>query len=81
MDYLARGRSDEDRMGYIKPFVDALLPDEDKPGFDEDAARRRSVLEMVIARVNGLGEGNEKGEGSNGIIERNVMQIHEFYGL
>jgi hypothetical protein len=49
-------------MAYIKPFVEVLLPDEDKPGFDEDAERRRSVLQMVIERVNGLGDGNERGE-------------------
>lgn len=61
MDYLARGRSDEERITYIKPFVEALLPKEGKPPFEEDAGRRRSVLNMVIERVSGVGDGNDKG--------------------
>lgn len=61
VDYLARGRSDEERIAYIKPFVEALMPKEGRKPFDEDEARRRGVLEMVLSRVQNMGDGTERG--------------------
>ncbi|KAG8820319.1 hypothetical protein FRC17_010203 [Serendipita sp. 399] len=59
-NYLARNKSDEDRTTFIKPFVEALIPKGDSPSFEEDAGRRREVLEMVIERLSGLGDGADK---------------------
>ncbi len=60
-DYLARPLSEEERTTFIKPFVTALLPDESKKPFEEDAGRRKAVLDLVVERVNGVGEGTDKG--------------------
>jgi len=60
-NYLARGRNDEDRTAFIRPFVDELMPKENQKPLEEDDERRRAVLDMVVQRVNGLGEGTDKG--------------------
>jgi translation initiation factor 3 subunit M len=62
VNYLARPRVDEERVAYIRPFADALLPQEGKKSFDEDQERRKAVLNLVIERVNGVGEGTERGQ-------------------
>ncbi|KAG8807680.1 hypothetical protein FRC19_006390 [Serendipita sp. 401] len=59
-NYLARNKTEEDRTLFIKPFVEALIPREDLTPFEEDPGRRREVLEMVLERMNGVGEGTEK---------------------
>ncbi|CAG7848811.1 Eukaryotic translation initiation factor 3 subunit M {ECO:0000256/HAMAP-Rule:MF_03012} Short=eIF3m {ECO:0000256/HAMAP-Rule:MF_03012} [Serendipita indica DSM 11827] len=59
-DYLARPLSEEERAAFVKPFVTALLPDESKKTFEEDAGRRKAVLDLVVGRVSGLGEGTDK---------------------
>ncbi|KIM29417.1 hypothetical protein M408DRAFT_328690, partial [Serendipita vermifera MAFF 305830] len=58
--YLARGRSDEDRTTFIRPFVDALLPKEGRAAFDESQEARREVLQLVLERTTGIGEGSER---------------------
>ncbi|PVG00481.1 PCI domain-containing protein [Serendipita vermifera] len=60
VNYLARPRVEEERVAYIRPFADALLPQEGKKPFDEDQERRKQVLDLVIERVNGVGEGSER---------------------
>jgi translation initiation factor 3 subunit M len=62
VNYLARPRVDEERVAYIRPFADALLPQEGKKSFEEDQERRKAVLNLVIERVNGVGEGTERGQ-------------------
>ncbi|KAG8812558.1 hypothetical protein FRC18_002894, partial [Serendipita sp. 400] len=59
-NYLARNKTEEDRTLFIKPFVESLIPREDSTPFEEDPGRRREVLEMVLERMNGVGEGTEK---------------------
>jgi len=60
VDYLARGRVDDTRVAYIKPFSDALLPGDDRPPFEESQSRRREVLGLVLREVKGLGDGSDK---------------------
>ena len=61
VNYVAEGRSDEDRAGFVQRFEEALAVKEGEKSLEEDPAHRRKVLELVLAEVRGLGEGSEKG--------------------
>ncbi|KZT05631.1 PCI-domain-containing protein [Laetiporus sulphureus 93-53] len=60
VDYLARGRPEEERPAYVQPFTDILETAEGQPAIEEDEARRKNVFTMVLGEVNGLGDGSEK---------------------
>ncbi|TFK55641.1 PCI-domain-containing protein [Heliocybe sulcata] len=60
VNYIGRGRSDEDRSALIHPFQDALRTAEDATPVAEDAGRRQKILSMVIGQVTGLGDGPDK---------------------
>ncbi|GJE84538.1 PCI-domain-containing protein [Phanerochaete sordida] len=60
VNYLAQGRSDEEKAAFIQPFEDALTVKEGEKSLEEDAERRRNVLKLVLEQITGLGEGSEK---------------------
>ena len=61
VNYLAQGRSDEEKTAFVQPFEDILATPEGQKPFEEDEERRRVVLEKVVAEVKGLGQGSERG--------------------
>lgn len=61
VDYLAQGRTDEERTAFIHTFQNGLTVREGQKPLEEDDERRRKVLLLVLAEVKGLGEGSEKG--------------------
>ncbi|KZP00225.1 PCI-domain-containing protein [Calocera viscosa TUFC12733] len=60
VNYLARGLSQDDRITYIKPYQDVLITPAGGRPIAEDEERRQKTVEMVVAGVKGLGEGNER---------------------
>ncbi|KDQ64446.1 hypothetical protein JAAARDRAFT_28075 [Jaapia argillacea MUCL 33604] len=60
VNYLTRGRSDEERLAFIQPFQDALRTPEGGKPLGEDVERKRKIFAMVLAEVKGLGDGSEK---------------------
>ncbi|KAI0089175.1 PCI domain-containing protein [Irpex rosettiformis] len=60
VNYLAQGRSDEEKATFIQPFENDLTISEGQPPLEEDEERRRAVLEKVVAEVKGLGQGSER---------------------
>lgn len=64
VNYLAQGRSDEEKASFTQPFEDALATAEGQKPFEEDEERRREVFEKVVPEVKGLGQGSERGTSS-----------------
>ncbi|KIL70313.1 hypothetical protein M378DRAFT_156420 [Amanita muscaria Koide BX008] len=60
VDYLVRGRSDEDREALVREFAEAIESKEGQKPFNEDDERRRQVFSRLLSEVKGLGDGNEK---------------------
>ncbi|KZT60753.1 hypothetical protein CALCODRAFT_428714 [Calocera cornea HHB12733] len=60
VNYLARGLSQDDRIAYIKPYQDVLITPAGGKPIAEDEERRQKTVQMVVAGVKGLGEGNER---------------------
>ncbi len=58
VNYIVRGRSEEERGEAIRPFQVALKTQD---GGELDLVRRQTVLSMVLADVKGLGDGSDKG--------------------
>jgi translation initiation factor 3 subunit M len=61
VDYVVRGRSDEEREAAVRPFAEAIKTDESQKPFGEDYDRRRHVFTQLLSEVKGLGDGTEKG--------------------
>ena len=61
VDYVVRGRSDEERQAVIRSFAEAIKADESKKPFGEDYDRRRHVFTQLLSEVKGLGDGTDKG--------------------
>ncbi len=61
VNYLAQGRSDEEKASFSQPFEDALATAEGQKPFEEDEGRRRAVFEKIVPEVKGLGQGSERG--------------------
>ncbi|KAJ8698776.1 hypothetical protein PTI98_005446 [Pleurotus ostreatus] len=57
VNYIVRGRSEEERGEAIRPFQVALKTQD---GAELDLARRQKVLSMVLADVKGLGDGTDR---------------------
>ena len=62
VNYLAQGRSDEEKASFTQPFDDALTTAEGQKPFEEDEDRRRKVVTQVLSEVKGLGSGSEIGK-------------------
>ncbi|KZT24562.1 PCI-domain-containing protein [Neolentinus lepideus HHB14362 ss-1] len=60
VNYIGRGRSDEDRTALIQPFQGALRTAEGAKPIEEDVERRRKILSMVIGEVHGFGDGSDR---------------------
>ncbi|PCH40893.1 PCI-domain-containing protein [Wolfiporia cocos MD-104 SS10] len=60
VDYIARSRPEEERPAFVQPFVDVLETTESQGPIEEDEARRKKVLTMVLGEVKGLGDGSDK---------------------
>ena len=61
MNYLAQGRSDEEKTGYVQSFEEILTTSEGQKPLEEDEERRRRAITLVLKEVNGLGGGSDKG--------------------
>jgi translation initiation factor 3 subunit M len=61
VDYLARGLTEEARIAFIKPFSESLVIKEGEKQSDQDADRRRRIVDLVLAEVKNLGQGSERG--------------------
>ena len=55
VEYLARGRTDDERTAFIKPYQDALLTAEGNLPLPDDKERQRSVILLVLDGVKSLG--------------------------
>ncbi|KAI0340745.1 PCI-domain-containing protein [Trametopsis cervina] len=60
VNYLAQGRSEEEKTSFVQPFEEVLATAEGQTPFEEDEGRRRTVLVKVLGEVKGLGSGNER---------------------
>ncbi|KAI0787178.1 hypothetical protein BC629DRAFT_1515435 [Irpex lacteus] len=54
VNYLAQGRSDEEKASFTQPLEDALATAEGQKPFEEDEERRRAVFEKVVRRSRDL---------------------------
>ena len=61
VDYVIRGRSDEERQAVIRSFAEAIKTDERQKPFGEDYDRRRRTFTHLLSEVKGLGDGTDKG--------------------
>ena len=61
VDYVVRGRSDEERQAVIRSFAEGIKSNEGKKPFGEDGDRRRRVFTQLLSEVKGLGDGTDKG--------------------
>lgn len=61
MNYLAQGRSEEDKARYLQPFEESLVVTGGQKPFEEDEERRRKVISSVLDEVKSLGEGTDRG--------------------
>jgi translation initiation factor 3 subunit M len=62
VNYIARGKSEEEQTKFIAPFSDALITPEGGKPIEEDESRRKAVVTDVLVQVTSLGNGTEKGE-------------------
>ncbi|KAF9266295.1 PCI-domain-containing protein [Marasmius fiardii PR-910] len=60
VNYIVRGRPEEERAAFIVPFQDALKTSEGQKPIDQDEERRRKVLSMVLRELKDFGDGTEK---------------------
>lgn len=61
VNYLAQGRSDEEKAAFVQPFEEALTTAEGQKPFEEDEERRRKVLASVLPEVKSIGNGTDRG--------------------
>lgn len=59
--YLARPENEESRLHFIKPFQDALVTADGQTPLADDENRRKRIVELLVAEIRGLGDGNERG--------------------
>ncbi|KAF7332451.1 Eukaryotic translation initiation factor 3 subunit M [Mycena kentingensis (nom. inval.)] len=69
--YIAHGKPEEDRAGFLRPFQDALK------GAQDDEGVRRKVFSMVLAETKSLGDGSEKEiEGFFNLINAHLLSLY-----
>ncbi|EPQ59896.1 hypothetical protein GLOTRDRAFT_23467, partial [Gloeophyllum trabeum ATCC 11539] len=77
VNYIGRGRSDEDRATLIHPFQDALRTSENDKPLAEDVEKQQKVLSMVVVQVKGLGDGSEKEiEGFFNLLYSHLLTVY-----
>ncbi|KAL0950227.1 hypothetical protein HGRIS_010214 [Hohenbuehelia grisea] len=78
VNYVVRSRSDEERAAFIRPFQDALKTADGAKPLDEDAERKRKILNMLLVQVKTLGDGNEKEiEGFFNLIYAHLFNLYD----
>ncbi|KAJ3537721.1 hypothetical protein NM688_g6635 [Phlebia brevispora] len=61
LDYLSRGQSEEEKAAFLQPFVDAFATPEGQKPLEEDEAKRKQLITLVLKEVKGLGDGKIEG--------------------
>ncbi|KAJ8515805.1 hypothetical protein ONZ45_g6838 [Pleurotus djamor] len=75
VNYIIRGRSDEERAEAIRPFQEALKSS-DGAGLDKE--RQKKVFSMALAEVKGFGDGSEKEiEGFFNLIYGHLFTLYD----